>query len=179
MSNTPHDALVKAILGRPEHAATALRVIVPAALREALDWSALQREEASYVRVDGGTRHSDLLFSVPLRDDTSRNALVYVLLEHQSTSDPLMALRLFVYVARLFEERVLRARVTKVPLVIPIVLAHGEQPWVGSLTLDGLYDAPPALLEALGPLVPSAFSPLRTPSRSSQESSPQSSPSRG
>jgi len=154
MSNTPHDALVKAILSRPEHAATALRAMLPAELSAALDWSALRTEPASYVSVEGGARHSDLLFAIPLRGDSSREVVVYVLFEHQSSSDPLMALRLFVYVARLFEDRVLRARLKHVPLVVPIVLAHAEQPWVGALSLDGLYDAPSALLEALGPLVP-------------------------
>lgn len=154
MSNTPHDTLVKAILGKPEHAATALRAIVPAALRDALDWSALRTEPTSYVRVDGGTRHSDLLFAVPLREEPAREALVYVLLEHQSTADPLMALRMFVYVARIFEERVLRAGAARVPLVVPVVLAHGERAWSAVLSLDELYDAPAALVEALGALVP-------------------------
>jgi len=160
MSNTPHDALVKAILGRTEHAANALRSLVPEALRDALDWSALRRENASYVSVDGGSRHSDLLFSVPLLEGTAaadsgaREVLIYVLFEHQSTPDPLMALRLFIYVGRLFEERVLRDGLARAPLVIPIVLAHGERPWVEPLSLDELYDAPSELIDALGPLVP-------------------------
>ncbi len=164
MSNTPHDALIKAILGKPEHAATALRAILPAALCEALDWSALRTEPTEYVRVDGGTRRSDLLFSVPfraqppretpLRQAPEREALVYVLFEHQSTEDTLMALRLFVYVARIFEQRVLRAGNAAVPLIVPVVLAHAERPWSAPVALDGLYDAPRALLDALGPLVP-------------------------
>lgn len=162
MSNTPHDALIKAILGQPEHAVAALRSIVPAALRDALVWSELRQEQASFTRVDGGTRHSDLLFAVPLREvdadappgSPRREALLYLLLEHQSTPDPLMAVRLLVYVARLFEERVLRAGAQRAPVVIPIVLAHGERPWSEAMTLDTLYDGPKALLDALGPLVP-------------------------
>ena len=174
MSNTPHDALIKAILGKPEHAATALRAILPAALCEALDWSALRTEPTEYVRVDGGTRRSDLLFSVPFRAEPlceapereapereaaalevpAPEALIYVLFEHQSTPDPLMALRLFVYVARIFEQRVLRAGSARVPLVVSVVLSHTERPWTGALALDELYDAPRALLDALGPLVP-------------------------
>ena len=108
MSTTPHDTLIKAILSTPAHSATALRAILPSALSDALNWGALRAEPTEYVRVDGGSRHSDLLFSVPFRGEPPREALVYVLLEHQSTPDPLMALRLFVYIARLFEERVLR-----------------------------------------------------------------------
>ena len=160
MSTTPHDTLVKAILGRPEYAAAALRSIVPTALVGALDWSALRQEDAEFVRVEGGTRCSDLLFAVPFlaegvtSEEPPREALVYVLLEHQSTPDSLMALRLFVYVARLFEKRVLRADAARVPLVVPVVLAHGERPWSEALSLEALYDAPPTLIDALGPLVP-------------------------
>ena len=122
MSNTPHDALVKSILGEPKHAIAALRSMAPAALRDALDWSGLRRENASYVAIEGGARHSDLLFSVPLRampDVPPREVFIYVLLEHQSTPDPLMALRLFVYVARLFEERSCASRGKGCPFLSP------------------------------------------------------------
>jgi hypothetical protein len=33
MSTAPHDTLIKAILGTPAHAATALRAILPSAVR--------------------------------------------------------------------------------------------------------------------------------------------------
>jgi hypothetical protein len=39
--------------------------IVPPVLRDALECSELRQEQASFTRVDGGTRHSDLLFAVP------------------------------------------------------------------------------------------------------------------
>jgi predicted transposase YdaD len=154
MSTTPHDTLIKSILGTPAHAATALRAILPPSLSNALDWAALRTEPTEYARVDGGSRHSDLLFSVPFRAEPPREALIYVLLEHQSTTDPLMALRLFVYVGRLFEERVLRAGLARVPLVVSVVLSHTERTWAGALALDELYDAPRELLAELGPLVP-------------------------
>lgn len=34
------------------------------------------------------------------------------------------------------------------------MLSHTERPWVSALALDGVYDAPEALLAELGPLVP-------------------------
>jgi hypothetical protein len=34
------------------------------------------------------------------------------------------------------------------------VLSHTDRTWAGALALDGLYDAPRALLDALGPLLP-------------------------
>ena len=65
-----------------------------------------------------------------------------------------MPVRLFVYVARLFEERVLRGGLQRVPLVVAVVVSHTERPWIEALSLDDLCDAPPDLLAALGPLVP-------------------------
>jgi predicted transposase YdaD len=37
MDNTPHDALFKAVFGQPEHAAGALRAVLPAELSAAND----------------------------------------------------------------------------------------------------------------------------------------------
>ncbi len=49
MIPNPHDALVKTVFGKPEHARGMLRKVVPAALAETLDWSTLTLRPGSFV----------------------------------------------------------------------------------------------------------------------------------
>ena len=82
---SPHDALFKYVFRQPEHAASELRAILPSALSKRFDWRTLQLEPASFVDEQLRGRHADLLFSVRCE---GLPAYVYVLFEHQSTSDP-------------------------------------------------------------------------------------------
>lgn len=102
VTSNPHDALFKAVFGEPDNARGALRAVVPPALAAAVDWSTLAREPGSFVDDELRECHTDLLFSAQLRD--GGGALVYVLFEHQSTPDPLMAYRLLRYAVRIWDQ---------------------------------------------------------------------------
>lgn len=89
---SPHDAFFRDILGRPANAASHLRSVLPPELVKRLDLDHLTLLPGSYI--NSGTlraRHSDLLFSTRLDD---RDALIYILVEHQSRSHPMMAFRM-------------------------------------------------------------------------------------
>jgi predicted transposase YdaD len=47
-------------------------------------------------------RHSEVLFTAPL---DGHDALLYVLIEHQSSDDPLMVFRMLRYVTRIWDQR--------------------------------------------------------------------------
>ncbi len=63
MAGNPHDALFKAVFGDPEHAASALRAALPAALAGAIDWMTLARVAGSFVDGELREQHTDLLFT--------------------------------------------------------------------------------------------------------------------
>src|SRR5690606_8930501 len=94
---SPHDALFKYVFSQPEHAASELRAVFPPALAARLDWASLTLQPSSFVDERLKGRQADLLFSV---ECDGQPAYVYVLLEHQSTSDPIMAFRMLRYVMR-------------------------------------------------------------------------------
>ncbi len=71
MIPNPHDALVKAVLAKPEHARGVLRSIVPAALAEALDWSALMLQPGNFVDLALKEQFTDLLYSATWRGVTA------------------------------------------------------------------------------------------------------------
>lgn len=81
-------------------------------------------------------------------------ALVYVLLEHQSTSDAWMAFRLLGYLVRIWERWLTdQPRTKALPVIVPVVLYHGAQPWSAPLALDALLDIPEAVRPAIAPHV--------------------------
>lgn len=150
MSSTPHDALFKAVFGQIEHARGALRSVMPPAVAEALDWSTLARYPGSFVDPQFKERHTDLVFSVRWRG--GREAVVYLLFEHQSTSDHRMAFRLLCYLVRIWERWLTdHPRAERLPLIVPIVMYHGAEPWSAPVALDALLDIPEALRPTVAP----------------------------
>jgi predicted transposase/invertase (TIGR01784 family) len=85
---TPHDAVFRRVFGVPANAASQLRAVLPPGLTARLDLGRLAPAPGSFVDESLRWRHSDLLFTAPLDD---RDAFIYVLIEHQSSDDPLMA----------------------------------------------------------------------------------------
>ncbi len=98
-------------------------------------------------------RHTDLLFTALFAD---RPALVYVLFEHQSTVDPRMPFRLLRYMIRIWEAhlapRTLDA--AKLPVIMPLVLHHGEGGWRAAVAFEDLLDIDAELLAEIGAYVP-------------------------
>lgn len=150
MSSSPHDALFKAVFGQPEHARGALRAVVPTAIAEAIDWPTLAQCSGSFIDPVLSGRHTDLLFSVAWRD--GGEALVYLLFEHQSTSDDRMAFRLLRYLVRIWERWLAdHPRAATIPVVIPVVLYHGAEPWSAPMAFEALFDIPDAVRDAIAP----------------------------
>ena len=127
--------------------------MVPPAVVQALDWSTLERRPGSFVDPALGERHTDLLFSVALKG--GGEALVYVLFEHQSTPDILMAYRLLRYQVRIWESwQGEHPAESTLPAILPVVFYHGKTPWSVPRSFEALLALPPHLSEALGPHVP-------------------------
>jgi hypothetical protein len=149
---TPHDAVFRQVFGVPENAASQLRAVLPPGLAGRLALDRLARVPGSFVDEALKWRHSDLLFTVPL---DGRDALVYVLVEHQSSADPLMAYRMLRYVTRIWDQHLRdHPRVRELPAVIPLVVHHGRGRWTGPVQLLELIDLDPAAKQAMQPYLP-------------------------
>jgi predicted transposase YdaD len=75
------------IFGVPVNAASQLRAVLPPELAGRLDLGRLAPVPGSFVDEALRWRHSDVLFTAPL---DGRDAFVYVLVEHQSSDDPVI-----------------------------------------------------------------------------------------
>ncbi|MFT4164367.1 MAG: Rpn family recombination-promoting nuclease/putative transposase [Microlunatus sp.] len=134
----PHDGLFKAILGKPEHAASELRSVLPAALTNRLDLDRLERVDGSFVDQALRQQHTDVLFRTRLDE---REALIYVLLEHQSKPDHWMALRMCGYLVRIWNRHIDdHPGQRHLPPIIPIVVYQGRAAWTSPKNLIDLID---------------------------------------
>ncbi|MEM7153654.1 MAG: Rpn family recombination-promoting nuclease/putative transposase [Myxococcota bacterium] len=142
----PHDRLVKWVFTRPEAAAVQLRQALPSVLVDRLDWSTIAVQPGSYVDQELEERHSDVLYSVNFRESSS-SALVYVLAEHQSSPDRMMAWRLFEYSSRVWSRYVRQQPepVRHLPLLIPLLLYQGPNGCTQPRRLSELIDMPDSL----------------------------------
>jgi predicted transposase/invertase (TIGR01784 family) len=152
MPTPPHDALFKSAFGQPELARSELELLLPAALREHLDLATLVVHPGSFVDDELRHAHTDLLYGVRTRGGAT--ALVYVLMEHQSTFDARMPLRLLRYMVRVWEGWERDHAGSKLPIVIPVVLCHDPRGWRAAPAFASMLDAGPELLAAAGPFQP-------------------------
>lgn len=119
---TPHDALFRAIFGRPHHAVTFARALLPTGLAELLDWSAVA--DPTTEMPDGRLYlfRSDLVLRVPYRNGSGH---LLIGIEHQSSPDDRLPYRQLRY-GILGTDRHLR-ETDELALYYPLVLSHGRR----------------------------------------------------
>jgi predicted transposase YdaD len=135
----PHDLMVRAVLSDVVEAASFLQAHLPEEVSQALHWSTLTLIESSFVDEDLRGSEADLLYEVE-HVSGEASLWVYVLLEHQSTPDRWMRLRLLKYCCRIWdrsfrdepEQRTLRA-------IVPLVFYQGERSWSYSSEFADLF----------------------------------------
>ena len=100
----PHDHLFRSMFGEEKEleAASLLQAYLPPAVSGELLWSSLKWQSVSFIDERLRDSESDLLYAIRRKADGAA-AWLYVLLEHQSTPDPWLRLRLLKYSIRIWE----------------------------------------------------------------------------
>jgi hypothetical protein len=124
------------LLEDPENVRGILQLRDPA-LAERLDFARAERVNRTFVPADLRKRESDLIFRVPFLDDAAaghRVVWVFVLLEHQSEPDPLMGLRLYLYMGQLWDLQCRGWESSRIPVsqrqlspIVPLVSAPRQR----------------------------------------------------
>jgi hypothetical protein len=152
-----HDHLVKHAFSEVENARGVLATALPAAIVASIDLSTLALQPGSFVDENLQDRYSDLLYSARI---SGREALLYVLWEHKSDPVPLTPLQVMRYMVRIWDQHIAalpvkeRAKLRKVPVILPVVLHHGRDGWTAAVTFEEILDADADLLAVLGDHVP-------------------------
>lgn len=138
----------------PEHAAGELACVLAPEVAAQLDLSTLRRVPGSFATPGQADRYADVLLSARLREGEGE-ALVYVLLEHQSTADRWMVLRALRYVVRIWERWLQEhPAARRLPPVLPVVVSHDPAGWRVPASLEQAFGLSAGTLEAMRPHLP-------------------------
>lgn len=133
-----HDRLFGHVFSQPEHAEGELKLLLPAEVSAKIDWSTLRVEKTHIIDAKLAERRTDVLFSARL---DGRELYLYLLLEHQSSPDHWMALRLLGALLRIWEDYLAtHPGAKKLPAIVPMVVSHAEGGWSSPVTLRDLVD---------------------------------------
>ena len=124
-----------------------LRAFVPGDWLQEVSFATLRKLSTEYISDELLKRHGDNVWRMRLR----KNWLYLLLLvEFQSTDDPLMALRIHTYTGFLYQELARNGQLDadgRLPAVLPLVLYNGDEPWESPLQMG----------ELIAPVGPSRF----------------------
>jgi Putative transposase, YhgA-like len=152
MSPHPHDALFRWAFESPPDAAELLRGLVPPAVRDAIDWHSLGGASGAFVDLAHGGRHNDLLFAAQLRAEEPAPA--FLLLEHQSTVDPAMPLRVLAYQTRIWARFRKAQPEAPLPPIISVLVSHAAGGWTAAASFEQMLRPAVRAIPGLAALVP-------------------------
>lgn len=120
----PHDGIFKVCMSNLAIAEDFLRIHLPAAIQQQLDFTTLNLSSGSFVDEDIKQYCSDIVYS--LKNTQGKDCYIYCLVEHQSSVDPLMPFRLLRYCLAVMQRHIDRHKTKKpLPLVVPLLFYHG------------------------------------------------------
>ena len=147
------DRSAKWLIRQREHL-QALVAMLAGEIADALDFERVEQLNRSFISDELRTQESDMIFSVPFRNPTPKceEVIIYILIEHQSTVDPSMELRLLSYMTQIWmeerrswvEQKITKSEWRLTPIV-PVVFYTGTGAWKSPLSLTALMDLPEVL----------------------------------
>ncbi|WP_121543465.1 Rpn family recombination-promoting nuclease/putative transposase [Candidatus Rickettsia colombianensi] len=141
-----HDELFKKVMSEPVAAREFLEHYLPVSFKNKINLNSVKIEKESFVTEDLRKRLSDVVYSVFLKNDNVKDstadsvdndkAYIYMLIEHQSSSDYWIAFRLWQYMLLLCERHKdankknnIKQEKDKLPLICPIVVYANDKPY--------------------------------------------------
>jgi len=157
----PHDKFFRETFSRQEVARDFVKYHLPPDVVSLLDPDSLEISKDSFIDPALEEHFSDLLYQVKLND--GQPLYIYLLFDHKSYVDPLVAFQLLRYMVRIWElslkqqseQRKPQPRRQKTPLrlppIFPLVVYHGLDKWTVSTEFYGLFGDLPVALRAYIP----------------------------
>lgn len=112
--NNIHNKTIKAALSDPELAKRFFRQHLPEVISEQVQLESLRLQKGSFIDANLSEYLTDLLYLVDFQEGAG---YVYLLLEHQSTPDNLMAFRLLKYMTNIMDYHLKKHKVKKLPFI--------------------------------------------------------------
>ncbi len=153
----PHDLFFRKTFARRDTALSFLQTYLPAEIAPVFDFSTFEISKDTFVDSILQDRSSDILYKVGL--EGGGQSCIYVLFEHKSYQDYMVAFQLLKYMVRIWELQLQQADPQKVKQrhqlkpIFPLVVYHGSTGWQVDLSFAALFDKAD-LPDVLRPYIP-------------------------
>lgn len=139
-----HDQFFRTAMADKRVARDFLMAWLPGELCQRFDFEQLEIQPRSHINDVRQESAVDVLFKTMIE---GHEAYIYLLLEHQSTPDPLMPFRMLKYMCNIIDHHLKTHGGKKIPLIYPLVTYHGKRKYPFSTDLNDLVDAPTSLID--------------------------------
>ncbi|TFL14834.1 DUF4351 domain-containing protein [Pusillimonas caeni] len=134
-----HDASYRSLFSSPAIVRGLFQGIIKAQWLELLDWDGLEPLPTDYISDKLRQRQGDIVWRLPRLD--GRDVYLLLMIEHQTTIDFYMALRILTYLGLLYEALLARKLIKPgepLPVVLPVVIYSGVPRWNAALNVSEL-----------------------------------------
>ena len=147
MSTKIHDSGYKKLFSNRTIFRQLMERFVPQPWVTELDFSSCETVDKSFVSAHYKETESDLIYKVKVRGE---NIYIYILIEFQSTAPRFLVVRVLNYITSFYLDYIESQTDTKnlrLPVIFPIVLYNGENPWNAPVEIADLIEKVPAIGE--------------------------------
>jgi len=130
-----HDKFVRERLSQKENAINFLESYLPSELIEIIDFSKIEIEKDTFITKELEEYFADLLYKVEIK---GKESYIYVLLEHKSYEDKYVVLQLLEYMLKCWKQK--KKDKEKLPIILPLLVYHGQSDWKYGNQLIDLLD---------------------------------------
>jgi predicted transposase/invertase (TIGR01784 family) len=128
----PHDKFFKETFGRVEVARDFFSNYLPQNVLNIIDLDTIEPQKGSFINGELEESFSDLLFKVNINDT---EGYIYFLFEHKSYPARDIVFQLLKYMIEIWETKIKKEELNKLPVIIPLVIYHGTENWKINTTL--------------------------------------------
>ena len=132
----PHDKFFKDMLSDIDNAKSFFKDYLPPDILKAIDLNTLRICKDSFIEKDLKEFFSDILYEVSITD---KKNYLYLLFEHKSGLEKQIHLQLLQYMIKIWRLHI-KQKGFPLPVIIPLVLYHGNQKWNVPIDFGGLFD---------------------------------------
>lgn len=121
-----HDKYYKETFGNVAIAGEFIQKHLPKSITDLIEMHTLEVQKDSFIDQEMEEIHADLLFKARVNKE---EGYIYFLFEHKSYKDKSTALQLLKYMVGIWESKLRKEKLESLPLIIPLVIYHGEEKW--------------------------------------------------
>jgi len=144
----PHDTLFKRTLLDKSVAMDFIKNYLPQEILNKVDLTDIKIAKDSFVDENLKESFSDILYNVKIED---RDGYIYLLFEHKSYHDIMVPIQLLKYLTEIWSLHKKQFGRRQLPIIIPILIYHGDEKWKQGSSLSNILEEPPVGLEKYVP----------------------------